>query len=281
MSDILNVDIGGLLIGPDKPVRVMGVINLSPESFYKGSVARSLGMFQEMIENVSKEGADIVDIGGASTAPKDVYGTPEVSVESEVERVTQALDSIEVSRYPPISIDTTSSIVAESALDRGVSLVNDISGFHADADMANLVAEQSVPVVLMANCVTPCQSIRASLSSLKESLKIAKDAGIESGKIILDPGIGFGKPPKVDITILSELNKFVKLGHPVLVGVSRKAFIGHVLGQPDPDDRLIGSIVTTAVAVMMGASIIRTHDVKETKIAVQMGEAIRRSGEHN
>jgi dihydropteroate synthase len=112
---------------------------------------------------------------------------------------------------------------------------------------------------------------------LKDSLRIARDAGIESGKIILDPGIGFGKHPEVDVAILQELNQFVKLDHPLLVGVSRKAFIGHILDQPNPEDRLTGSVIVTSFAVMKGASLIRTHDVRETKVAVQMGEVLRRS----
>ncbi|MHA2058170.1 MAG: dihydropteroate synthase [Candidatus Thorarchaeota archaeon] len=277
MSDFLNVDVDGLLIGPCEPVRVMSVINLSPESFYKGSVADSIDKFHEMIETASREGADIIDIGGASTAPKKVYGTSDISVEEEIKRVSQALDSIKRSEYPPLSIDTTSSEVAEVALDLDVSMVNDISGLHADSKMASLVADRDVPIVLMANFDTQCESIQTLLNSLKDSLDIAREAGIESGRIILDPGIGFGKPPGVDIAILQELNRFVKLGHPLLVGVSRKAFIGHILDQPDPNDRLIGSMVATTIAVMKGASVIRTHDVGETKVAVQMGEALRTS----
>lgn len=277
MSDSLNVDIDGLLVGPGNPVRVMSVINLSPESFYKGSVADSIDKFQAMIETTSKEGADIIDIGGASTAPKNVYGTSDISVEEEIKRVAQALDSIKSSEYPPLSIDTTSSKVAEVALDLGVSMVNDISGLHADSKMASLVADRGVPIVLMANCGTPCESIQTSLNSLEDSIDIARKAGIQSGKIIIDPGIGFGKPPEVDIAILQELDRFVKLDHPLLVGVSRKAFIGHILEQPDSDDRLIGSMVATTFAVMKEASVIRTHDVRETKMAVQMGEALRRS----
>ena len=275
MSDFLNVDIGGLLVGPDEPVRVMSVINLSPESFYKGAVADSIDKFQAMIEITSKEGADIIDIGGASTAPKNIYGTSDISVEEEIERVSQALDSIKNSAYPPLSIDTTSSKVAGVALDLGVSMVNDISGLHVDSKMAGLIADRGVPIVLMANCSSPCENIETSLKSLEDSLDIARKAGIQSEKIILDPGIGFGKPPEVDVVILQELDRFVKLGHPLLIGVSRKAFIGHILDQPSPSDRLIGSMAATTFAVVKGASIIRTHDVRETKMAVQMGEALR------
>lgn len=265
------------MIGPDSPVRVMSAINLSPESFYRGAVADSIDTFHAMIDTASKEGVDIIDIGGMSTAPKQVYGTGDISVEEEAKRVSQALDSITVSKHPPISIDTTSSKVAEIALELGASMLNDISGLQADSEMAELVADRGVPIVLMANCGMPCGSVQASLKSLKDSLNLATGAGIESDKIIVDPGIGFGKPPSVDVAILQELTRFLELGHPLLIGVSRKAFIGHLLGQPDPDDRLIGSVVATTVAVMNGANVIRTHDVRETKVAIQMGEALRRS----
>jgi dihydropteroate synthase len=275
LSDLQSVSIGELMVGPGYPVRLMSVVNLSPESFYKSTVADSIEKFHQMIALAAEEGADIVDIGGASTAPKNVYGTPDITVDEELGRVTSALESIKVSGYPPLSIDTTSSRVAEAALDLGVSLVNDISGFHADSKMAELVADRGVPVVLMANCGKPCRSVQAALQSLRDSFNMARNAGIESEKIIIDPGIGFGKPPEVDIAILRELDLFAELGHPLLVGVSRKAFIGHILDQPNPDDRLIGSLVAATIAVLRGANVVRTHDVEETKIAVQMSDILR------
>ncbi len=281
MSHITNVSIGGIIVGPSNPVRLMSVINLSPESFYKESVADSVDKFHEMLETASREGADIIDIGGASSAPKEVYGTSDISAEEELKRVTQALDSINVSEYPPLSIDTTSSKVARVALDLGVSMVNDISGLHGDAKMAELAADQDVPIVLMANCNMPCKNIQASLNSLKDSLAIAESAGIREENIILDPGIGFGKPPTVDVKILQELDLFVKLNHPLLVGVSRKAFIGHLLDESKPEDRLIGSVVAIAIAVMHGADVIRTHDLRETKAAVRMAENFRKALRHD
>ena len=141
--------------------------------------------------------------------------------------------------------------------------------------MASVVAEHEVSVVLMAKCEPPCESVRASIDSLKKSLRIAKDAGIRPDKIIIDPGIGFGKPPEVDIEILNGLKKYAELKHPLLVGVSRKAFIGHVLGLPNPDDRLTGSLIATAFAIVQGACVVRTHDVVETIAAIKMGEALR------
>ncbi len=268
------VDVEGLLIGPDHPVRIMGVINLSPESFYKGAIAETVEEFQIQLNKAVSEGADIIDIGGASTAPTNIYGASRVSIDEEIKRISAALQSLDETKTP-ISIDTTSSKVAEVALDLGASMVNDVSGLQTDPRMAKLVAERQVAVILMANCSPPCGSIQKSLDSLRTSLMIAKDSGIDSKKIILDPGIGFGKPPDVDFSILENLDRFVVLGHPLLVGVSRKAFIGHLLEQNDSEDRLVGSIAATSIAVMNGADMIRTHDVKEARIAVQIGEAIR------
>jgi len=256
----------------------MGVINLSSESFYKGTVAASDDDIHRIITRLAKEGADIIDIGGASSAPKKIYGTQEISVQEELRRVTNAIDIIRSMTKLPLSIDTTSSQVAESALDMGVSAINDVSGLKADSRMAALVSDRSAPVILMANCNPYCDSIQASLESLKGSLSMALDAGIVTDKILVDPGIGFGKPSNVDYELLHNLDRFAVLGRPILVGVSRKAFIGSLLNQPDPGDRLIGSIAATSVAVHNGANIIRTHDVKETRVAVRIGEAIRQSG---
>jgi dihydropteroate synthase len=177
----------------------------------------------------------------------------------------------------PLSVDTVSSMVAKKALDLGASVINDVSGLRADSKMAKLVADRAVPVILMANCGNPCASYQASIDSLRNSFSIALEAGIESSMILVDPGIGFGKQSEVDYEILRNLHAFTALHRPVLVGVSRKAFIGNQLGQPDPSDRLLGSIAATSVAVYNGANVIRTHDVKETRIAVVIGEAIRRN----
>jgi dihydropteroate synthase len=272
-----NINVAGLLIGEDYPVRIMGVLNVSPESFYKGSVSVGVQDIQQAISRFEEEGADLIDIGGASTAPKNVYGTPRVSVEKELTRITEAIDVITPMTEIPLSIDTVSSIVAEEALDRGVAIINDVSGLQADSGMAKLVHENDVPVILMANCEQPCGSVQASLESVQRSLRIARKAGIKAEKIVLDPGIGFGKPPEVDYALLRNIPSFAALGHPILVGVSRKAFIGSLLGLSDPSDRLIGSIAATSVAVYNGASVIRTHDVKETRIAMQICEAVRRS----
>lgn len=269
------VDVSGLRIGEEYPVRIMGVLNVSPESFYRGSVAVDEDSIQQAVASFEREGADIIDIGGASTAPKNIYGTPEVSVSEELRRVTESIAMITTMTKLPLSIDTVSSIIARKALDLGASVINDVSGLRADSKMAKLVADRAVPVILMANCGGPCISLQASIDSLRNSLAIALETGIESNMIVVDPGIGFGKQSEVDYEILRNLHAFAALHHPVLVGLSRKAFIGSKVGQPDPSDRLLGSIAATSVAVYNGASVIRTHDVKETRVAVVIGETIR------
>jgi dihydropteroate synthase len=157
----------------------------------------------------------------------------------------------------------------------GASLVNDTSGLREDSRMAKLVADRAVPVVLMANCGEPCASAEASLESLVASVKNAMHAGVNPDQIILDPGIGFGKPTETDCAILRNLRIYSLLGRPLLVGVSRKAFIGELLGLPDPAERLTGTVAATSIAVLNGADIIRAHDVREARMATSIGEALR------
>jgi dihydropteroate synthase len=272
-----NVNVTGLCIGEEYPVRIMGVLNVSPESFYKDSVSVGIQDIQQTVSRFEEEGADIIDIGGASSAPKNIYGTREISLEEELARVTKAIDITTSMTSIPLSVDTVSAKVAKEALDRGVAIINDVSGLQSDPGMSRLVSERDAVVVLMAHCGKPCESVQVTLESVQRSLGIARETGIEAERILLDPGIGFGKPPEVDYALLKNLRTFAALGHPILVGVSRKAFIGSLLQQSDPTDRLIGSVAATSVAVYNGASVIRTHDIKETRIAVQIGEAIRKN----
>jgi len=155
-------------------------------------------------------------------------------------------------------------------------MINDVSGMQADKNMAHLVSEHSVPIVLMANCQNPCMSLDQSLSALKTSLRIAEKSKIDRNMIIIDPGIGFGKPTDVDLSFIRNLGAFRHLGFPLLVGVSRKAFIGDLLKLPNPNDRLVGSIAASAIAAAYGADIIRTHDVKETVSSSKIGGKLQR-----
>jgi len=268
------VDVEGLRIGEGYPVRLMGILNLSPESFYKETTVSEKSSIQQLVEKMEREGVDIIDIGAASTAPSDIYGTPRISKRDEMTRVKSAFRYIRDKTNLPLSIDTVSSEVAEAALDMGASIVNDVSGLRADSKMVDIVKLKDVPVVIMTNCGSPCGSVSSSIQSLKESYTIAINSDIEREKIIVDPGIGFGKPAEVDFEILGSLQQFSRFGQPLLVGVSRKAFIGSLLNQENPAERLNGSLAATAISVYNGANMIRTHDVMETRMAVQIGEAI-------
>ncbi|TFH08157.1 MAG: dihydropteroate synthase [Candidatus Thorarchaeota archaeon] len=255
-------------------MRLMGILNLSPESFYKETTVSDKSSIQYLVEKMERDGVDIIDIGAASTAPSDIYGTPMISDREELTRVTNALGYITDVTNLPLSIDSVSSIVAEAALDMGVAMVNDTSGLRADSKMIDLVCSRDVPIVIMANCGIPCGSVPLTLRTLKESYTDAIKSGIGQEKILLDPGIGFGKPAEVDFEILGSLQQFTRFNQPLLVGVSRKAFIGSLLNQKNPAERLSGSLAATSIAVLNGANVIRTHDVRETEMAVRIGEVI-------
>ncbi|MHA1637880.1 MAG: dihydropteroate synthase [Candidatus Thorarchaeota archaeon] len=272
-----GIRIKGIGVGGSHPVRIMGVVNLSPESFYKGSVTSERCSIKAYVQELIQSGADILDVGGASSAPKSVYGMADIGIDKEIERLRTALKIIVEITDVPISIDTTSSKVAKVAWDYGIDIINDISGFKADTGLAAVVADWDIPVILMANCPTPCNSVVDSINSLKNSMSISKEQGVAAGNIILDPGFGFGKPPSIDFSILQNLKQFKLLGKPLLVGVSRKAFIGACLDEPDPSNRLTGTIAATSIAVANGADIIRAHDVDEARTASKIGEAVRDS----
>ncbi|RDE14729.1 MAG: dihydropteroate synthase [Candidatus Thorarchaeota archaeon] len=274
---LCETDIDGLKVGRENPTRVMGVINLSPESFYGGSVATSRDEIVRQVQEIEREGADIIDVGAASSAPKSIYGTTRVGADQELTRVSEAFKSIVDNTHLPVSIDTTSATVAHAALDLGAALVNDVSGLRTDNKMGKLVADADVPIILMADCGEPCLGLDATLDTLKTSMKKAIEEGIGYERIVVDPGIGFGKPTDVDLSIIRNLRRFTLLERPLLVGVSRKAFIGQLLGQPDPAARIVGTIAATSLAVANGADMIRAHDVEEARMAAIIGRALRHS----
>jgi dihydropteroate synthase len=269
------VQLDGMEIGGGAEVRVMGVLNVSSESFYNNSVASEDKEIISLVKKMEEAGADVIDVGGASSAPTSIYGTEKISIEMEMQRIDHAMEILDSCTDLPVSVDTTSASVAELALEKGASMVNDISGLKEDADMASLVAQYGVPVILMAQCNGGCADVNSSANALRESLNIAADAGIDRKRIIIDPGIGFGKPANVDFAIIKNLHQFLEIGQPLLIGVSRKAFLGSLLNQPEPANRLTGTIAATAIAVNKGADIIRAHDVAEAVIASQVGLAIK------
>jgi dihydropteroate synthase len=270
---------GSLKIGDGFPVRIFAALNVSPESFYKGSVRTSPKEIVEYALKLIEEGADYIDLGAASTAPAKIYNTQSVSEEMELRRVVEAVNAIREVTDFPISVDTQRARVAEAALNKGANAVNDVSGFKTDPQLPKVVAEYDAPAILMAAIEKPgdAQKISEVRESLKSSLQISKEAGIDQMKIIIDPGIGFGKPYKSDLELIRELVRLKTLQKPIMVAVSRKSFIGQVLNLENPEDRLIGSLAATAVAVFNGASAIRTHDVKQTKEAVKVAQAIAKT----
>jgi dihydropteroate synthase len=272
-------DLAGVEVGDGFPVRLMGVINVSPESFYQGSVAQGEDSLRRQAGQMAAEGADLLDIGAMSTAP---YLPTEIGEAEEIRRLSMAIGIVRKETTIPISADTTRSRVALAALDSGAEVINDVSGFRGDPDMAGVVARRAQGVILMASGAAheaqdPLGTVRRLL---EESLKLSWKAGVPEHRVIIDPGIGFFRKAAVpwdvwDCEILRRLGDLRVLGRPLLVGVSRKSFIGRILGKSDPADRLLGSLAASAVAVVNGAHVIRTHDVSQTREAVRMAEALR------
>ena len=274
-----QANLGGCGVGEGFPVRIVGVINVSPESFYQGSVARNEDALCRLADQMASDGADVLDIGAMSTAP---YLRAEITVEEERRRLCWAVETVKRTVSVPVSVDTTRGAVAQAALEVGASIWNDVSGLRGDPASAAAAARAAHGLILMAaeqtpGASTPIQTVR---TLLEESLAIARQAGIESGRTVLDPGIGFFRQAAVpwerwDCEVVRNLRELAVLGHPLLVGVSRKSFIGKILGRPDPADRLPGSLAAAVVAVLNGAALIRTHDVAATRDAVRMAEALR------
>ncbi|MBI2002672.1 MAG: dihydropteroate synthase [candidate division NC10 bacterium] len=272
-------NLAGLEVGDGFPVRLVGAINVSPESFYQGSVAEGEASLRQKAEQMAAEGADGLDIGAMSTAP---YLQTEVTEAEEIQRLTWAIGVVRKVTAVPISADTTRSRVALAALDAGAGVINDVSGLRHDPGMAEIVARRARGVILMATETEPeaRDPIGTVRRLLEESLQIIWKAGVPEHRVVVDPGIGFFRKAVIpwhawDCEVLRRLGDLRTLEHPVLVGLSRKSFIGHILGQPDPADRLAGSLAAAAIAVMNGAHLIRTHDVGPTREAVRMAEALR------
>ena len=272
-------NLAGLDVGDGFPVRLMGAINVSPESFYQGSVAEREDSLRRKAEQMVAEGADALDIGAMSTAP---YLATEIPENEEIQRLTWAISVIRKVTTVPISADTTRSRVALAALDAGADVINDVSGLRHDPGMAEVVARRAHGVILMASEREPDarDAIGTVKSLLEESLHVIWKAGVPEHRVVIDPGIGFFRKAAIpwhvwDCEVLWKLGDLRSLEHPVLVGLSRKSFIGHILGRPDPADRLAGSLAATAIAVVNGAHLIRTHDVGPTREAVRMAEALR------
>lgn len=276
----ISAQLAGIRVGDTLPTRIMAILNVSPESFYLGSVHTNREQMAETAHALASEGADIIDIGAMSTAP---YLKTDISIAEETERLAQAVEAVAAAVSIPISADTKRAQPAQAALSAGARIINDVSGLKNDPALAPLIARFGAGAILMASeqrprSGPPLERIR---NALMESLTRAKQAGIPEQQIVLDPGIGFFREPGIawdewDCLVLRALADLRSFGFPLLVGASRKSFIGKILNQPNARDRLIGSLTCAAIAVANGAHLIRTHDVKETLETVRMAERLRR-----
>lgn len=263
-----------------KKTCVMGILNVTPDSFSDGGAYLNTDKAVERGLRMPKEGADIIDIGGESTRP----GSEPVSTEEEIRRTVPVIKALAKKVRIPISIDTYKAEVAKAALEAGASMVNDISGLRLDTDMPKVVAEYDVPVVMMhikGNPKTMQENpfyealIPEIIDYLRISIRLALKFGIKEDRIILDPGIGFGKTLEHNLEILNNLPLFTQLQKPIMVGVSRKAFIGKLLGNIAPHERLEGTAAAVAVSIIKGANIVRVHDVKAMAQVARIADAIR------
>jgi dihydropteroate synthase len=270
-----EVEIGGRTL-------IMGILNMTPDSFSDGGQFSSVEEALTCAVKMEEEGADIIDIGGESTRP----GSDSVSDDEELKRVIPLIKKLKNRIKIPISIDTTKSIVAKNAIDEGAEIINDVSALRADQKMTELIASTGMPVVLMHMRGIPktMQQIDVQyksvcgdiISFLRERIETAGHMGIGEEKIIIDPGIGFGKTMGDNLNIIKHLKEFRVLGRPILIGPSRKSFIGRVTGS-ETGKRIEGTAAVIAASIMNGAHIVRVHDVSFMKRVADMSDAIARS----
>ncbi|MEP6490954.1 dihydropteroate synthase [Microcoleus vaginatus GB2-A3] len=268
-----------------KRTYLMGVLNVTPDSFSDGGDFNTIESALAQAENMVKSGVDIIDIGGQSTRP----GAVEISLAEEIDRVIPLVQILRQKRDTfgsvPISVDTTRAQVAQAAVEAGADIINDISGATFDSEMLSTVAKLKVPIILMHIRGTPqtmqkLTDYRDLIGEIGEFLEsriaAAVAAGIDKSQIILDPGIGFAKTYSQNLEILRYLRKFRVLNCPILVGVSRKSFIGHILNQPEAKQRMWGTAAACTGAIANSADILRVHDVREMRDVSQVADAIFR-----
>lgn len=253
---------------------MMGILNVTPDSFSDGGRYNSLDSAMYQAEKLIHDGADILDVGGESTRP----GHEKVSEEEEIERICQVIDKLKMQFDVPISVDTYKAGVAKVGIQVGADMINDIWGLKWDSYMAEVIAGSGVACCLMHN--REDNSYKSLMTDMKgdlqESIAIAKAAGIDTNKIIIDPGIGFAKDLNQNLTVMKNLEQLKELGYPILLGTSRKSMIGLTLDLP-VEEREEGTIATSVMGLMAGCSIFRVHDVQKNLRALQMAEAILRA----
>ena len=269
---------GALALGGNLPCRVMGILNVTRDSFSDGGRFLDASEAVEHALRMAEEGADIIDVGGESTRP----GSEPVPPDEQARRILPVIERIASQSAVPISVDTSSADVARKALDAGAGIVNDITALRGDPALAPLVAERGVPLALMHMLGAPRDMQKNPVYDdvvsdvagfLEERVEFAVSRGIERDQIVVDPGFGFGKTLAHNLALLRRLDEFHALGRPVLVGTSRKSMIGAILGRPT-DERLFGSLATVAAAVERGAAIVRVHDVRPAVDVVRVMAAI-------
>ncbi len=251
---------------------VMGILNVTPDSFSDGGRWNQMDHALAHVEEMVRQGADIIDIGGESTRP----GYTLLPDQEEIDRVAPVIEAVKARFDVPVSLDTYKSQVAQAGLDAGVDLINDIWGLKYDPDMANVIARAGVPCCLMHNRKKPDYGMFMVdlLNDMAETLSLAQKAGVRDEQIILDPGVGFGKEYEHNLEAIDRLEELKGLGYPVLLGASRKSVIGLTLDLP-ADQRLEGTLVTTVFAVLKGCMFVRVHDVEANVRAIRMTEALR------
>lgn len=267
---VLNCN--GIELDFAKETYVMGILNVTPDSFSDGGKFNSVELAVEQAKKMVADGAKIIDIGGESTRP----GYTRISDDEEIARVVPVIKAIlQENLNVVLSIDTYKSAVARAAIEAGAHMINDIWGAKADPEMAKVAAELDVPIILMHNRDNAdyADFFQDFLMDLHDSITIAKNAGVKDGHILLDPGIGFAKNMKQSIETMQRLDELVALGYPVLLATSRKRMIGTVLNLP-VDERVEGTAATCAFGVMKGCHMMRVHDVKEIARTVKMMDAL-------
>jgi dihydropteroate synthase len=288
-EELTPLHIGGRLFVWGERTYIMGVVNVTPDSFSGDGLGDDVERAVAQAERMVDEGADLIDVGGESTRP----GSQPVEVEEELRRVLPVVEALSQRVDVPLSIDTYRSEVAEKALEAGASLINDIWGLRMDPQLGQVAARYQVPLVLMHNRSRPKDAVQTErlggryqgveyldlmgdiIRELRESIGLALEAGVERQNIIVDPGVGFGKTVAQNLQLMASLSELRVLGRPVLVGPSRKSFIGYTLDLP-PEDRVEGTAAAVAVGIAQGANIVRVHDVKEMARVARMTDAIVR-----
>lgn len=256
-----------------KHTYIMGILNVTPDSFSDGGRFQNLDAALNHAREMVADGADILDVGGESTRP----GHIQITEEEEISRVVPVIEKLKKEFDVPVSVDTYKSSVAEAALQAGADLVNDIWGLKYDPSMAGLIARYDAACCLMHNRNEAVYQdfLKDFMNDMRECVRLAKEAGIRDEKICLDPGVGFGKTYEMNLEIIREVGKMQELGYPILLGTSRKSVIGLTLGLP-ADQREEGTLATTVYGMVKGCSFVRVHDVRANRRAISMMEAILR-----